>query len=295
MKILINLIGEQPIPNLLPILHLKPEKTIVLYSEKTAKVARRLKNIVKNCERFEVDAYSPNSIDNILDKIVNETDEFIFNITGGTKLMSVALFNFGMKFNSQIIYLKSEGKKNLIYYLKTDSKGNISYQSEELPELIDVDTYLKAHLRNYLIVPPRKAGEFGIRYENAVVDVLESNNFEVIRNVKPMGEGQQVEIDAVFRPIGTNNVGIAEIKVGDYKMERPKKGIDQLSTAGSREYLGIYTKKFLITKRKLFGNLKKAAEVHGIVVIDGIRMNSKYEIIDADKKKLVEQLLTHLT
>ncbi len=295
MKVLINLIGEQPIPNLLPILFFKPDKTIILYSEKTAKVARRIKRLSKaNCEKFEIDAYDLNSINEVLKNIVSKENDYIFNITGGTKLMSVALFNFAAQLNSQIVYLKSENNKNLIYFLKLNDVGDIDFNVQELPELLNVDIYLKAHLLDYLIAPKRFENSLGFVFEDAVVNSLRKNNFEVIQSVKPMGEGQQVEIDAVFRLKGTNNVAIAEIKLGDYKMERPKKGIDQLSTAGSREYLGIYTKKFLITRRKLLGNIKKAAKAHNIIVIDGIRLNKQNKITEDSERYLIQKISENL-
>jgi len=45
---LIILIGEQPIPNILPALFVKPKLNIILYSQKTESVANRIYKILNN-------------------------------------------------------------------------------------------------------------------------------------------------------------------------------------------------------------------------------------------------------
>ncbi len=304
MKTLINLIGEQPIPNLLPILYLQPDETIVLFTEKTFDVANRLIGVIEKSpniktipKRLKIDAYDIGSILTTL-SIACKTlskNEYIFNITGGTKLMSIGMFQYAVQNNGKVIYLKSEEKKNLLYTMTFGSNEELLTKIKELPELLNVDLFLKAHLVGYELFKPKNENDYGIEYENAIINLMKRNNFEIIQGVKPKREGEQVEIDVVFRLKGTNNVAIAEIKIGDSKMERPKKGIDQLSTAGSREYLGIYTKKFLITSRKLNERINQAAAKHNIIVIDGIKFNWRgkninnyfsQQLIDKIKKEM---------
>ena len=300
MKTLINLIGEQPIPNLLPVLHLKPTETFILYTDKTKNVGNRLINLLNkypecttDARKVKVDPYNFNSLINILTDILsfNKTKEYIFNITGGTKLMSIALFQYAIQNNSEAIYLQSENNKSILYTLSLNDDDKLTSKQEELPELLNVDLYLRAHLPGYKLSKPNSEYESGIHFENAVIAELRRNGFEVIQGVKPAGEGEQVEIDAVFRLKGTNNVAIAEIKIGGSKMERPKKGLDQLSTAGGREYLGIYTKKFLITSLKVNYKIKEAAKAHNIIVIDNLRFNYRRKILpDISKKLLINKI-----
>jgi len=294
MKVLVNLIGEQSIPNILPAMFLKPDKNVILYTAKTKCVANRISNILSNCENVLISAYEFGEITNKISGITSSKDKYIFNITGGTKLMSLALFQFGVQNNSEIAYLQSEKNKNILYRFSIDKNDSLISKTEEITEAIDLDLYLKAHLNGYEISTDIDQTQFGIKYENAVVQVLRSNNFEVLQSVKPVGEGNQLEIDIAFRLKGTNNVGIAEVKIGDAKMERPKKGIDQLSTAGSREYLGTYTKKFLITRRKINKSLCKLAAAHNIVVIDRISANNKNVISEIAQKKLITTITKHL-
>ncbi|MBI1296922.1 hypothetical protein GC175_18375 [bacterium] len=61
-------------------------------------------------------------------------------------------------------------------------------------------------------------------------------------------------------------MGIAEVKLGGGKS--PKQGIDQLSTAGSREYLGTYTAKFLIVAGQLKAEIRTLAQEKQVTVIE---------------------------
>ncbi|MEJ5350984.1 MAG: DUF1887 family CARF protein [Melioribacteraceae bacterium] len=288
MSILINLIGEQPIPNLIPILYYKPDKVINLYSDTTKIVERKLRELIPNCEPQEIDAYDFQNILNVIrNKISNEKGELIFNITGGTKIMSLALYEAAKDKIANFIYLQSEQNKTIIY--------NYFYQGESIlkekiivPELINVDLYLKAHLFDYRIESESTTGS---NFENAIATILKRNNFEVLQNIKPVGEGNQLEIDLVFRYKGTNNVAIAEIKIGDQKQEGPKKGIEQLALASQREYLGIYTKRFLITSRILSKQIKELALAHNLNIIDGIELERRNNnLTKQSEQKLVEYI-----
>lgn len=288
MKTLISLIGEQPIPNLLPILFLKPEKNVLLYSDLTESAAKKLEKLLTNSDKAKVDAYDIDSIKNfVLNKIQN-TDDIIFNITGGTKLMSLALFQLALGKKNKFVYFQSEENQSILFDYKVEG-GNIICNRVILPELINNELYLKAHLFDYTLAKTEKGS--GSDFENLICDSLKSNGFEVLQNIKPVGEGNQLEIDAVIRFKGSNNVGIAEIKVGDVSGEGPKKGIDQLALASQREYLGIYTKRFLITSRVQQKHIKELAKAHKINIIDGIEIERKRNSLSKDsEQKLIDRI-----
>ena len=86
--------------------------------------------------------------------------------------------------------------------------------------------------------------------------------FEVLANVRPDGVQDQIEIDLAIRY--KNQVGIAEVKSGD---RHPKRGLDQLAMAGSREYLGTYTEKFLFTANAPI-KIRKLADSRQITIIE---------------------------
>jgi len=290
--ILINLIGEQPIPNLIPILYFKPDRVINIFSNTTESVRRKIELIYPNSEPLNVDAYNFNEIkERIKGKIQGISDSFLFNITGATKIMSLALYEVAKENKSDFIYLQSEGNLSIIYKY---SFNNFDIISERIivPELIDIDLYLKAHLIDYQIFPQN---EVGTNLENAIANALIRNNFEVLQNVKPVGEGNQLEIDLVFRLKNTNNVALAEIKTGDAREEGPKRGIDQLALASQREYLGTYAKRFLITSRQLSKQIRELALAHKINIIDNIELDrNRLKLTEDSEQRLIKNLLEKL-
>ena len=296
MKILINLIGEQPIPNLLPILYLKPAKTIILYTATTEKTAKRIEKLTENCTKIIVEPYDIQKFKNTISNLINPNDEYFFNITGGTKIMSVALYEVALERKEEVIYFQSEGKESILFNYKLNTIGTIIKDKIVIPELITADIYLRAHLWDYISVTENQNNkDLGFIYEKEIASILKSNNFEIIPNVKPKGEGNQLEIDLVLRLKGTNNVGLAEIKIGDKKEEGPKKGIDQLALAGQREYLGTYTQRFLITSRILSKQIKELAKAHHITVIDEILQNKNDNKLTEDSKlKLIQGITDKL-
>lgn len=293
MKTLISLIGEQPMPNLLPILFFKPDKNILLYSDLTESGARKLEKLLSNSDKAKVDAYDIDSIKKQVLVKIQDSDDFIFNITGGTKLMSLALFQVALERKIKFIYFQSEENQSVIFDYNVTENG-LSYNKITLSELLNNELYLKAHLFDFTVTKTEKSS--GADFENLICQTLKTNGFEVLQNIKPVGEGNQLEIDAVLRLKGSNNVGIAEIKVGDAAGEGPKKGIDQLALASQREYLGTYTKRFLITSRELQKPIKDLAKAHKINIIDGIETErqrnsltrlSEQKLIDRIKEKLM--------
>lgn len=290
--ILINLIGEQPIPNLLVMKYLKPTENILLYSDTTESMSKRLEKLFEVKNKIKIEPYD---IDKIIEKInphLGKNQKLIFNITGGTKIMAVGLFKIALERKADFVYLQSEGNKSLLYKY-TFKDLNILVTEEYLPELINIDTYLKAHINDYFIDVNKTSGS---DFENSVAIALKENNFETLQNIKPKGEGNQLEIDLLMRLKGTNNVAIAEIKTGDEKEEGPKKGIEQLALAGQREYLGTYAKRFLITQRSLSKQIREVALAHKIIIIDDLKFDfNKKTIADESKKKLIDRIKEKLS
>jgi hypothetical protein len=265
---------------------------INIFSNTTESVRRKIELIYPNSEPLNVDAYNFNEIkERIKGKIQGISDSFLFNITGATKIMSLALYEVAKENKSDFIYLQSEGNQSIIYKY---SFNNFDIISERIivPELIDIDLYLKAHLIDYQIFPQN---EVGTNLENAIANALIRNNFEVLQNVKPVGEGNQLEIDLVFRLKNTNNVALAEIKTGDAREEGPKRGIDQLALASQREYLGTYAKRFLITSRQLSKQLRELALAHKINIIDNIELDrNRLKLTEDSEQRLIKTLLEKL-
>lgn len=267
MPILISLIGEQPIPNLLPIRYYKPSATLAVHSDKTRKEAERLEKLIAGQVNFwplQVNAYDIRAIQAALLAEIQRhqlaASDLIFNLTGGTKPMSLAAYFAAAELRSSMMYLQSEGKRTRLYCYEFQEGAPVLTSDDYLPALITIDDYLRAYVGTYTI--RGFAGEKGGQFERAVCEALQPAVDEILVGVNIQGV---VDIDLVIRC--DNQVGILEAKLGLNKL---KLAIDQLNTAGGQKYLGTYTQKFLVSDQTWSerSSLKALAEARQITVIE---------------------------
>ena len=270
MTILINLVGEQPLPNLLPAKLEQSDTVVLVHSKLTEKVAKRLEKLISgNVELCLIDAYDIGKVESRLRHLIAEknwpVEEIVINLTGGTKPMSLGAFQIALKSRTRAIYLKTEKPATLYSY--NFSQGFDSPQEillEDLPPvLIDLRTFIRA----FRDTAPNVVGDFcktepGRSFEKAVHKAMQEVVDEVLIGVKL---DDVVDIDLAVR-IG-NEVALLECKTGENGL---KKAIDQLNTAGGRDYLGIYTQKVLVSNIDWAENtnLKQLASDRHIEVIE---------------------------
>lgn len=277
--VMIALIGEQPIPNLLPIRYEKPDRVMLVYTDRTEKSYERLKDLLGAAKIDPLKIQSPYDIFSILRDIrisINDmsydSSSIIFNLTGGTKPMAFASYHLAEELSSPFLYLQREGGKSLIYRYEF-SKGSAQLiKRDVIPDVLSIDDYLKAHLGNYKEAVPKDP------FEMLVKDALIGSVSETASSINHGA----LEIDLVIRC--GNQIGIAEVKTG--KKARKKDGIDQLNTAGEQRYLGTYTRKFLILDREVGSQNRALAEAHRINVIE-LCSGESGDLSPEDKEKLV--------
>lgn len=295
MTTLLSLIGEQPIPVLLPARYLQPSRHILLGTERTQAVAERVARLLPNCEIELCEAYSLEKLLPLINKLCKAELEVIVNLTGGTKFMAMAAFAIALQNNLRFIYLESEGQKSLLYQYSVEQSRLKPRAPLALPALISSADYLNAYLPGFQLngFSRDESGSLssGGYFEQAVHQSL-APHFDILSGVKPNGVDQQIEIDLVIR-LG-NQVGIAELKLGDKAGDKPKQGIDQLSTAGSREYLGIYTTKFLITANRMPKRIQSLAKEKGVHLIE-LHSYRNGVLSLADQSSLVSQINAKLS
>lgn len=283
--ILVSLIGEQPIPNLLPLRFLKPEKTWLVYSRLTAPQAERLQRMEPETialHRLRSDPYHIEAVRAELAEAFPAGQAMQYNLTGGTKPMALAAFLHAQECSYPFVYLQSENNRSLLYaYEFRQGRPNMT-QQVEIPEIITASDYLNVHLPGYTEDGPSK--DEGGAFEQALAQILRRAGFEVLVGVRPLGVQEQIEIDLVIR--WGNRVGIAEVKLADREGIGPKHGIDQLTNAGGREYLGTYTTRFLITARRQSSRIRTLAQQRAIQIIEfpGEKLSSQ------DQESLVRQV-----
>lgn len=157
MRTILSLLSEQPIPNLLFIRHIGlPEDQHIFIS--TSQMEERFKSqnlavvlgLLPENNRaprvVKVEPYNPENILSVLDEIVasTKTDEWIINITGGTKVMSQMVFTVFSEYQNATIYYWPDTNDRILElhpYVKEIPIANTP--------LINLSDYLRAHGFSY--------------------------------------------------------------------------------------------------------------------------------------------------
>lgn len=144
------LISEHIIPNILGIMHFKPEKILFITTEamqiknKTEAIINTINRLGLNPEYSEI-VVKEDSLYDCHIKISQwiesiENDQFIVNLTCGTKIMSISVFQFFRDYGSLMIYIPIEKNEFIqIYPVKK------SAQPEPLQLRLSVIDYLTAY------------------------------------------------------------------------------------------------------------------------------------------------------
>ncbi|OQA17128.1 MAG: hypothetical protein BWY63_02511 [Chloroflexi bacterium ADurb.Bin360] len=278
MTTLVTLVGEQSIPNLLPIRHLKPKRVVFVHTTGnygTEAVAQRVAALLPSDDMAvyaPVDAYALSQIRTALaEKLAGERD-LLFNLTGGTKPMGFAAYALAAEHTIPFVYFQTEGprgrdQRSLLYRYQWQSEQPIlEGQPEELPSgLLTLDDYLRAHLVGYQVEDPhleQPKPTIGWEFERAVHDALNGWADEVLAGVRPEGVKSQVEMDLLVRC--GNQVAVLELK----SYGSGKEAIDQLTTAAAREYLGTYTTRLAVIAGGVDDRFKALARALRVGVVE---------------------------
>lgn len=282
MTLMIQLVGGQYFPNVLPVRHFHPEKVLLVYTDGTSKQYQHLKVFLESetaIEALKTDAYDIQSIRSQLstaiqqflskDQFLTAAPELLFNLTGGTKGMALAAYQVALQYNIPIFYLESESGQTKVYcYSWVNSQPDLKSQ-ELLPEYLSLRDVLDLHLgqgkdaEGKEIWNTRPNKDIGGLFEQAIAQVLDSHGYEVICGVKT--HRNNLDIDIIIRY--QNNVGIIEAKTDERKEKHPKlDGVKQLRTAvGSLR--GTYTRQFLVINKLPSDSQGILIEASGITVI----------------------------
>lgn len=275
MNTFVTLVGEQPIPNLLPARYLKPARVLFVHTgtgmRGTEPVARRVARLLPEgiAEFVLVPPFDLLKGRECMATHLTATEEVCFNLTGGTKLMALAAYALAVERNAPFVYLQTEGEHGrdlqsvLYHYAFSGSAPVVSRRETLRPDLLTIDDYLRAHWEHGYEECGSSEGVGG-SFERAVAHALEGWVDELKVGVKPQGFEEQVEIDLVVRC--GNQVGLIEIKTGGEGSG--KHAVDQLTTAAARELSGTYTARFLVTGGEKRGEFKAVAREVGVEVIE---------------------------
>jgi hypothetical protein len=314
-KTLVVLMGEQPTPLLLSIREQEPDRVIIIYTNKTQKRAKNLKKVIEDKveERNEgktkegrdkvsvslgteehgdskvtlvpTEAYGLYEIMQAIERNLPSEDgnKVIFDVTGGTKVMALAAALVAQRRQAWASYIKTSRSQGTLFRYDISRSPYPEDCSAPLEKDFQLKEYLALYLENFTFETPPPSDNF----ERAVYEALSGHFDEILCTVK---QGDPLEIDIVVR-CGIQ-VGIIEVK-----RRGRKKGIDQLNTAGGRDYLGTWVKKFYVVNEEWDQNdrgmqgLRELAEARRITLIELPSFTeSPPAISPEDKEKLVETI-----
>src|SRR5438270_8330614 len=157
MALMIALVGEQPLPNFLlaraP--HQHPDALLLVYTQKTEPVYEKLKAALYQPKAAIYELLTdPFDIITIINDLKSKLAEpkiaayksFVFNLTGGTKAMSLAAYHVAQQSNASIVYMESEGKHNQVFRYEWEQQQLQEPKSEILPEYIQLKDFFNMHL-----------------------------------------------------------------------------------------------------------------------------------------------------
>ena len=281
MTTMIALVGEQTLPNFLPVLHFKPTNVVFVYTTRTQQTFEYLKVVLEkrkfNVQGVETDPYDITAITHTLNEELGKLLELtaqplVFNLTGGTKTMCLAASQVAAQHNASVIYLQSERGKSVVDHYSWQNNQLCRQQPEQLPEYLRLCDMLDLQLgpgkddtgknRWEEKGPTIQKDNNSHLFELAIAQVLRDYGCEVMCGVK--GKNDQIDIDVM---IGyQNQVGIIEAKTSDDGKIGGLHGIKQLSTA-MRYLRGTYIQQFLVINGKPDDNLQMMCEILRIPII----------------------------
>ncbi len=285
MTTMIALVGEQPQPNFLPVLHYRPDKVLLVYTDRTKNKYDYLKVALEKrgftIYGLETDPYDIPSIVKVLDEKLNEKLEdqsallpqpLIVNLTGGTKTMSLAAYQVGEQYNASAIYMQSESGQSIVDHYTWQNHQFKHQKQEILPEHIDLSDVLNLHLGQGKDAegkmrwkekgPNIDNDNHGHLFELAIAQTLRDHNYEVMCGVK--GKNDQLDIDVILRY--QNQISIIEAKTSKNGVVTNLDAVKQISTAIN--YLrGTYINPFVVIDGRPSDELKMMCGLLRISII----------------------------
>ena len=159
--VLLELVGEQPMPNLIPALEYRPDTLVFLVSERTRPHALHTQAALESVPelastRFRTIQVDPYSIDHAA-KAVEELlgahagAKLTLNITGGTKTMALGAYRAARgdpwRDRVRVLYVSTELETEQVIAGETVEQRHLDLQ-------IAADLYLRAHGANVGVRPP---------------------------------------------------------------------------------------------------------------------------------------------
>ncbi len=297
--ILISLLGEQPIPNLLPLWQ-APERysaTRFAVTESTLPVAGRLAAVIAGDPQLKHIAvrqpvllrpydigYCRTRLNSTLMEHLLHDEAIALNLTGGTKIMSLAALQAAYGSGAALLYVSTETRQ--IIHLRSDGSET---EREPFDVHISVRQYLSAHGIESSLHPafradgparPVETPKSGDALERRVETLLrDSGDFDdVQRNVfiRKTGRGEMVKNELDVTAARNGQLVVCSCKTS---REVVKEDLYELTTLSRREAAGIYCEKVLVCEHEPPEAIKNRAAADRVKVVFGPKIEQIAGII----------------
>jgi len=274
--LLLSFLGEQPLPVLLPLWATETyDATCLVPTEKTEDLANSLCEFIKHDSDlsrlklypyFKISPYDLEKAEGTIRKQLtqiqkNYSGPICINLTGGTKIMSMAGMLAAFELGCPMIYVATE--KSMIIRM---TPGKSFSESEPLEVNISIPQYLSAYGiessldQSFLdptsptYHPPKEGDELEeFVYQQALAsgffDDVKKGLF--IRKISSLGESIINELDVVV--IRNGRLAVCSCKSGKYS----KKYLAELEAVTAREKFGIYCGKVFTSNERVFSEYRK--------------------------------------
>lgn len=297
--LLLSFLGEQSLPVLLPLWAMDQfDATCLVPSERTEGVARRLSDFIRSdpdlsrlelFDFFKIAPYDLEQAEATIRKEIGRIEErypgkICFNLTGGTKIMSMAGMLTAFEQGAPMLYVATE--KNHILTMRPGCP-----QSDVVPLVvkISIEQYFSAHgiessLDQSFSQPdvatdhPPKEGD---ALEEFVHEkALASGYFDQVKKGlfvrKKLGEGQYLihELDVVV--IRNGRLAVCSCKSGKFD----KSYLADLEALTSREKFGIYCGKVFVSGESHFSEYRiNQFRVNKVALVYGKKLDQIADIL----------------
>lgn len=293
-ELLVQLVGEQPLPNLIPARYINPKRVLLVHTERTKDVSQRLSQLLTSCTTLECEAYNLEETTSKLAEAIREepSSGVLFNLTGGTKLMSLAAYRVAQDCKAPFAYFISEGGRSALQIYKWRKDSHYLEREAEIggEVSISLEDFLDAHFgkRKWRAEGPSKSE--GGKFEAAVAQAIQAcPNLEMLQGVRALEatpNRPQVDIDILVKY--RNLFVMLECKTG----EKVRTLDAQKQLCLVRPLLSPYTKRLVVLSGAPNPDHEEVYKATGTqyVVLDSYSNSSK-SLSEEDKQKLIVAIM----
>jgi hypothetical protein len=276
-KVLVSLVSEQTIPNVLFIREFigKVDKFLFITTSYMEKNDNNKIDWILNStnideslvERLVVNESIVKETEDLLQKTINPENEYIVNLTGGTKPMSIAVYNAFENYRDNIFYIPI-GKNSYIKIF--DKVGN--FQKD-----IDYRVNVKEYLNAYGVKFTNKMPISSFSYTEVFFDRFMQNNldYEVIEKLRLYYRNGDAALDKIINN-SNEDKRIPTIKEFLSEIKFPTKDKSKL-TKGEIEYLtGGWFEEYIYHKVQIILSLSNDE------VLLGVKLQKNQRTLDND-------------